>query len=261
MSPAPGAAATRAVTDGRRVLLLVTNGRSVPSSLQSHYRGSKQGPRNEQGLTNRPRLGRGRRAGPWCLGGAGAPSACGCGRSRWAALRWTRRRLPARRPPLSAAPHSRVPSRTHPATPRAPLRPSARPVVWVAPLRPPKRRRRHPGTPSRWVPATPATCRAHPPAGTGEAAGSRRTWGPTERPQCRVAPTARSHLLIKLLTWFNIYGYLSCKGTEWGSAETRSLGRGVFTQLIASAHARQQGAGAAGPEPFQGLGWEPPTLI
>lgn len=37
---------------------------------------------------------------------------------------------------------------------------------------------------------------------------------------------ARSHLLIKLLTCFNIYSYLPCKGTESGSTEIKPLSRG-----------------------------------
>lgn len=61
-----------------------------------------------------------------------------------------------------------------------------------------------------------------------------------------------SHALIKLLTCFNIYSYLPCKGTERGIPVQGSQpsGQGVFTQLIASLlwrAAKTPGAEGSGP--------------
>lgn len=64
----------------------------------------------------------------------------------------------------------------------------------------------------------------------------RKRWEEWTRnpPKAIVQNLARSHLLIKLLTCFNIYSYLPSKGTEAGSTEIKSLGREYLPRLIAS---------------------------
>lgn len=55
-------------------------------------------------------------------------------------------------------------------------------------------------------------------------------WKPTQGTQSPISQTGRSHLLIKLLTRFNIYSYLPCKGTAPGSRESEQWRQGVFTK-------------------------------
>lgn len=52
---------------------------------------------------------------------------------------------------------------------------------------------------------------------------------PTKGTECTVSQTGRSHLLIKLLTCFNIYSYLPCKGTEPEVERMSHWRQGVFT--------------------------------